>query len=208
MVYSIDIDKPVLEFEASGTLTDTFKVKIDGGYKGTGYRYKTYGGEWFDVFQGAGNTFTVVLKENFNISDRDGYIVFHHNCIRGDAGERTVHIVQYGVKCDIEVYPDKIDDFNSDEFEEDRREIGVNVTGGREKFYVQSVRQFNAEGKLRPYDNGIKVGKADDAKLYIVNYGQVFKENGCHYEVTVAHVDDRTKARTITVSYNGHAYIE
>ena len=202
---SISIDGSLTEFpanwdEGATVNQQSFKVKIDGKTTGGGFRYEVSESDWFDVLV-TDNTFTVTVKENFNINDRNGYITIHHNCIQGDDGEKTVDINQKGIDCQITASSENIT-FTSDNYDADERNITVTVTGGNKKYFIKEFKKFNENDKLIKNDNGIKVKKISDELLRVTSYGRTFLENGQYYKIVLAHDNDATKTETIEVKYN------
>ena len=213
---TISVDNMNLEFPANWIAGDTsnqdeFTVSIDGKSKGGGFRYETSNDDWFDIIL-TDNTFTVTVKENFDIIERNGYIIIHHNKMIGDDGEVVVNIKQNGVECDIQTNPSEIT-FTSLNFEKDERNINISALGGNEKFFVKSFKEYkpvevtNNEGtstvnKVIQNDRGIKIEKIGKDKLKISSYGRVFKENGQFYEIVIAHDNDVSKTATIKVTYD------
>lgn len=205
MVRTIAVDVNDLEFPANWEEGDTvnqqqFTVTIDGKEYGGGFRYEISENDWFDVVL-TDNTFTVTVKQNFNINDRNGYIAIHHNCIQGDDGEEVINITQRGVECSINTSISSII-FQPLNTNADIREIDVTVTGGNKKYFIKSFKEYNSEDKVIKNDKGIKVEKISDEKLRITSYGRVFLENGQYYEIILAHDNDVTKICTIVVKYD------
>lgn len=213
---AISVDNMNLVFPANWIAGDTsnqdkFTVSIDGKSKGGGFRYETSNDDWFNIIL-TDNTFTVTVKENFDIIERNGYIIIHHNKMIGDDGEVVVNIKQNGVECDIQANPSEIT-FTSLNFEKDERNINISALGGNEKFFVKSFKEYkpvevtNDEGtstvnKVIQNDRGIKIEKIGKDKLKISSYGRVFKENGQFYEIVIAHDNDVSKTATIKVTYD------
>lgn len=213
---AISVDNMNLVFPANwiagdASNQDEFTVSIDGKSKGGGFRYETSNDDWFDIIL-TDNTFTVTVKENFDIIERNGYIIIHHNKMIGDDGEVVVNIKQNGVECDIQANPSEIT-FTSLNFEKDERNINISALGGNEKFFVKSFKEYkpvevtNDEGtstvnKVIQNDRGIKIEKIGKDKLKISSYGRVFKENGQFYEIVIAHDNDVSKTATIKVTYD------
>lgn len=213
---TISVDNMNLVFPANwaaGDISnqDKFTVSIDGKSKGGGFRYETSNDDWFDIIL-TDNTFTVIVKENFDIIERNGYIIIHHNKMIGDDGEVVVNIKQNGVECDIQANPSEIS-FTSLSFEKDERNINISVIGGNEKYFIKSFKEYkpvkvtndedtSTVNKVIQNDRGIKVEKTDEDKLKITSYGRVFKENGQFYEIVLAHDNDVSKTATIKVTYD------
>lgn len=205
MVRTIAVDVNDLEFPANWVEGDTvnqqqFTVTIDGKKYGGGFRYEISENDWFDVVL-TDNTFTVTVKENFNINYRNGYITIHHNCIQGDDGEEVINITQRGIECSIDTSISSII-FQSLNTDADIKEIDVTVTGGNKKYFIKSFKEYNSNDKVMKNDNGIKVEKINNEKLRITSYGRVFLENGQYYEIILAHDNDVSKIRTIVVRYD------
>ena len=216
---TISVDKMNLVFPANWAAGDTsnqdeFTVSIDGKSKGGGFRYETNNDDWFDIIL-TDNTFTVIVKENFDIIERNGYIIIHHNKMIGDDGEVVVNIKQNGVECTIQTNPSEIN-FTSLNFEKDERDIKISVIGGNKKYFIKSFKEYkpvevtNDEGtttvnKVIQNDRGIKIEKTGEDKLKITSYGRVFKENDQFYEIVLAHDNDVSKTATIKVTYDGVA---
>jgi hypothetical protein len=213
---TISVDNMNLVFPANWIAGDTsnqgeFTVSIDGKSKGGGFRYETSNDDWFNIIL-TDNTFTVTVKENFDIIERNGYIIIHHNKMIGDDGEVVVNIKQNGVECDIQTNPSEIT-FTSLNFEKDEKSINISVIGGNEKYFIKSFKEYkpveviNDEGtstvnKVIQNDRGIKIEKIGKDKLKISSYGRVFKENGQFYEIVLAHDNDVSKTATIKVTYD------
>lgn len=213
---TISVDKMNLVFPANWAAGDTsnqdeFTVSIDGKSKGGGFRYETSNDDWFDIIL-TDNTFTVTVKENFDITERNGYIIIHHNKMIGDNGEVVVNIKQNGVECAIQTNPSEIS-FTSLNFEKDERNIKISVIGGNKKYFIKSFKEYkpvevtNDEGtttvnKVIQNDRGIKIEKTSEDELKITSYGRVFKENGQFYKIVLAHDNDVSKTATIKVMYD------
>ena len=208
---TISVDKTCLVFPANweaGNFSnqDKFTVLIDGKSKGGGFRYETDNDDWFDIIL-TDNTFTITVKENFDITERNGYIIIHHNKIIGDDGEVVVNVKQNGVECSIGTNPSVIN-FTSLNFEKDEKNIDVSVIGGNKKYFIKSFKEYkpvkvtNDEDKVIQNDRGIKIEKTGEDKLKITSYGRVFKENGQFYEIVLAHDNDVSKTSKIIVTYD------
>ena len=228
---TILVDNMNLVFPANWAAGDTsnqdeFTVFIDGKSEGGGFRYETSNDDWFDIIL-TDNTFTVTVKENFDIIERNGYIIIHHNKIIGDDGEVVVNIKQNGVECAIQANPSEISftiypwektdlaDIQANP-EKDEREINISVIGGNEKYFIKSFKEYkpvkvtNGKGtttvnKAIQNDRGIKIEKTGEDKLKITSYGRVFKENDQFYEIVLAHDNDVSKTATIKVTYDSVA---
>ena len=205
VIRTIAVDVNNLEFPANWVEGDTvnqqeFTVTIDGKSYGGGFRYDISENDWFDVVL-TDNTFTVIVKENFNINYRNGYITVHHNCIQGDDGEKVINITQNGVECTIQASMSLIT-FQSINTDVDIKEIDINVTGGNEKYFIKSFKEYSNDDKVIKNDDGIKVEKINDTKLRITSYGRVFLDNGQYYEIVLAHDNDVTKTCLIKVTYD------
>ncbi len=194
--------KENLIFKADDLEKQTFIVEIDGDTKGIGFRYDVTDSEWFDVIVDTNNKFIVSVKENFDIENRIGYITIHHNDIQGDNGEKIIKVEQEGVKCDVNVdYEDvSFDSFPFNVISEEKI-IKVTVTGGNKKYFIKSFREFDTNNNVIVNDNGIKIIKVDDSTLKIISYGRIFMEDGCYYEITLAHDNDVSKICKIKVIY-------
>ena len=203
MEHNISVSPSVLTFNSTGTEKQTFQVTTDGEFLGFGFRYDISGDGWFDIIPEGQGKFSVSVKDNFNISERIGYVTFHHNSIQGEDGERVLTVKQNGVDCSISVSPSTIN-FTSTNNNKDEKEITVTVNGGNKKFFIQSFKEFNSEDKLIKNDNGIKVIKVSNEKLKITSYGQVFMNDGNYYKVVLAHDNDRSKTVEIKVNYDGY----
>lgn len=201
---SISVSTEKLEFDAKPSSKKDFTVIIDGKKNGTGFRYDVVGDDWFDIIPNKNNGFDVVPKENFNISERTGYITLHHNDIQGENGEKVVTIVQKGIECTVSVSSDTIQ-FTSDNSLKDEVDITVIVSGGNEKYFIQSFKEFDKDGHVIKNDNGIKVVKKSNTLLTITSYGRVFLEPGQYYEIVLTHDNDRTKTAKIKVGYDSLA---
>lgn len=224
IIRTIAVDVNDLEFPANWEEGDTvnqqqFTVTIDGKEYGGGFRYEVSESDWFDVVL-TDNTFTVTVKENFNINYRNGYITVHHNSIQGDDGEEVINITQKGVECTINVnseseyydYDKREISFNSIPSQSDNEDakknkieickIDVNITGGNRKYFIKSFKEYNNSDKVIKNDNGIKVEKLDDTKLRVTSYGRVFLDVGQYYEIVLAHDNDVTKTCIIKVVYD------
>ena len=213
---TILVDNMNLVFPANWAAGDTsnqdeFTVFIDGKSEGGGFRYETSNDDWFDIIL-TDNTFTVTVKENFDIIERNGYIIIHHNKMIGDDGEVVVNIKQNGVECAIQAKPSEIS-FTSFNFEKDERNINISVIGGNEKYFIKSFKEYkpvkvtNDEDTTTAYkviqnDRGIKIEKTGEDELKITSYGRVFKEDGQFYEIVLAHDNDVSKTATIKVTYD------
>ena len=211
---TISVDNTSLVFPANWEVGDTsnqdeFTVLIDGKSKGGGFRYETDNNDWFDIIL-TDNTFTITVKENFNITERNGYIIIHHNKIIGDDGEVVVNVKQNGVECSIQANPSTINFMN---FEKDEKNINVSVIGGNKKFFIKSFKEYKVAevtsdesvstvNKVIQNDRGIIISKIGEDKLKITSYGRVFKENGQFYEIILAHDNDVSKTVTIKVTYD------
>lgn len=201
---SISVSTEKLEFNANPSSKKDFTVTIDGKKNGTGFRYDVVGEDWFDVIPNKDNGFDIVPKENFNVSERTGYITLHHNDIQGENGEKVITIVQKGIECMVGVSSDTIQ-FTSDNPLKDEVDITVIVSGGNEKYFIQSFKEFDKDGHVIKNDNGIKVVKKSNTLLTITSYGRVFLEPGQYYEIVLAHDNDRTKTAKIKVGYDSLA---
>lgn len=208
IIRSISVDKLNIDFPANWEEGDssnqqTFTVTIDGKDYGGGFRYSV-DGDWFDVSLNE-NKFTITAKENFNINDRHGYVVIHHNCIKGDDGERIVEINQTGIECSIEVSKSVVV-FPSANFAKEAEDIDVIVNGGNKKYFIKSFKEYipsEEYAKVLKNDKGIKVKKISDTKLQIISYGQIFFKKEQYYEVVLAHDNNVKETVTIIVRYNG-----
>jgi hypothetical protein len=205
VIRTIAVDVNNLEFPANWEEGETvnqkeFTVTIDGKPSGGGFRYDISENDWFDVIL-TDNTFTVTVKQNFNINDRNGYITIHHNCIQGDDGEKIVYINQNGIECLVQTSISSIA-FQSVNTATDVKEIDVTVSGGNKKYFIKSFKEYNSDDKVIKNDNGIKVEKINNEKLKITSYGRVFLENGQYYEIVLAHDNDVSKISTIIVRYD------
>lgn len=195
---SINITPENIEFKANDNIAQQIAILINGKEQNNGFRYHITNGDWFEMIPNA-NKFDIVVKENFDINDRTGYIVFHHNDMQGEAGEKVVSIVQKGAECNIKAIPDTVS-FKNDGI--DVRTIEVDVTGGNDKYHIQSFKKFDKTEKLIKNDKGIKIVKNNDNTLRITSYGRIFLNEKEHYEITLAHNNDRTKTVIITINYS------
>lgn len=205
VIRTIAVDVNDIEFPANWEEGDTvnqqqFTVTIDGKEYGGGFRYEVSESDWFDVVL-TDNTFTVTVKENFNINYRNGYVTVHHNSIQGDDGEEVINITQKGIECSIHTSMPFIT-FQSLNTDADIKEIDVIVTGGNKKYFIKSFKEYDSEDKVIKNDNGIKVEKISDEKLRVTSYGRVFLENSRYYEIILAHDNDISKICTIIIKYD------
>ena len=215
---TITVSTGEIEFPANWDENDdgtsyrkAFTVTIDDKTSGGGFRYDTNNDWWFDYFV-VDNKFTIIAKQNFNVSERVGYIILHHNQIQGEDGEVVVVITQKGIECDIKVdgAPEKTINFtpvypveDTEVIVEDTKVINVTVTGGNKKFFIKSFKEYGSDGRVIKNDKGVKVTKNDvDSTVSISSYGRVFSTNGQYYEIVLAHDEDSAKTATIKVTYD------
>lgn len=195
---------------------ESFTITVDGKKDGKGFRYEVVKDDWFDVIpdEEGNGVFYVVVKENFNVCNRTGYINFQHNCLKAsDGGELVVTIVQNGISCSVgvdkkEIIFKTIPVTDAKGVKKQEEMVYITSDGGNGKYFIKSIKEFYSDNHQTAYDNGIKVEKkVDDEKkdyLLITNYGRVFFDNSQYYVITVAHDNDRSKEAQIKIQYDSY----
>ena len=212
---TVNVENNTLEFDANWTegSSNNKKSFIVSGSKG--FRYEVSEGDWFDVTL-TDNTFTVTVRENFNIGERNGYILLNNNMVHGNTSdedtidELEVDIHQNGMECTINISENSAS-FASNPTHEDGDKIiikedktfTVTTTGGVKDFIIKEIREeYTNNTKPVQFDHGIKVEKISKTQLKITSYGRVFDPNDKRYIITLAHKNNREIAKTITVTYS------
>lgn len=206
---TIEVDNNSLSFpanweEGSTVNKQEFTVTVDGKDYGGGFRYEVSESDWFDVVL-TGNTFTVIVKENFDINDRNGYILLHHNCIQGEMGEIEVNIDQTGIECSVTVSEENVM-FTTVPANTEIKNITVTAEGGNGKFFIKSFRKFHVDAENNeetpiPNDLGIKLVKNGNESITITNYGRTSLQSGDIFKIELAHDNDAKNPATVTVGY-------
>ena len=228
---TVNVENNTLEFDANWAegSSNNKKSFIVSGSKG--FRYEVSEGDWFDVTL-TYNTFTVTVRENFNIGERNGYILLNNNMVHGNTSsedtidELEVDIHQNGMECTIDISENSVS-FASNPTHEDGDKIiikedktfTVTTTGGVKDFIIKEIREEYKKESIKTivedveereirfhqtveFDHGIKVEKISKTQLKITSYGCVFDPNDKRYIITLAHKNNREKITTITVTYS------
>ena len=159
------------------------------------------------------NNISLVIAENTTSSDRFGRLLFTHNL----DSDKHMYVMfmqakpSYAIHATIDEREIDSVEINTllgyDDDESETVSIDIECEGGLGDYMVRSVveyaRQRETDGyRLVPYDNGIKVVKASDHELQVMNFGKISKYNDMYYEVILAHRNDFNTVRRIKVRYS------
>lgn len=213
--FTISASETSHEFDWIGG-TYSFDVIVDNNANNNSYYIENeYLYDWFSIERNR-NTLIVRVNPYFEYDNgddednggnpRNGYIRLVHNCV--DTATIDINITQRGVKYDVSANVEK-KQLTLPPLEDSKTEITVTTYGGSEKFYVKSVKEYSTHtikvnGVDEPvemdYDNAFKLSIEDD-KLIINSYGRPFIDEGCFYEITLAHRDYRFTTDTFRIYY-------
>ena len=158
---TVNVENNTLEFDANWTEGSSNNKKSFTVSGSKGFRYEVSEGDWFDVTL-TGNTFTVTVRENFNIGERNGYILINNNMVHGNIDdddtidELEVDIHQNGMVCTLtmniskkepssistEVKENKINiAFSLIPSTKETIKIGITTNGGIKDFIIKDIRE-------------------------------------------------------------------
>ena len=205
-------DAPVENIQLDcGRQEHYIKVKVDGS-ENINHFTVSCDDDWITVKR-LRNDINIVVSENTTSSDRFGRMVFTHNL---DA-EKQIYLILAQSKphyaLSASVGGDVADSvmintlLGHDDDECETACVEITCEGGLEDYIIRTVVEYarprESDGyRLVPYDNGIKVVKANDHELNIVNFGKISKYNDMYYEVIIAHRNDFNTICRIKVRYS------
>lgn len=202
--YSISTSKNSFEMEANGGITEAFTVIVDSVDFSSNYELlndfkwitpiTTESGLKLKI--NATNDIPYKVGEE-EYDNRQGYITLVH--LLDDRVQTQVNVIQklnvYKVECNVSEIV--FESFPKGVVETD--ELEFTVEGGNKNMLLKGVRQYDKDGKVKKYDNGLNVRQTGN-KVVVESYGRIFDE-GEKYEILVCHSNKRDVVCKVGVSY-------
>lgn len=202
--YTISTSKASFEMETNGGITEVFTVNVDGVDFSSNYELLNDFGWITPITTESGLKLKInatndipykVGEEEYD--NRQGYITLVH--LLDDRVQTQVNVIQklnvYKVECNVSEIV--FESFPKGVVETD--ELEFTVEGGNKNMLLKGVRQYDKDGKVKKYDNGLNVRQTGN-KVVVESYGRIFDE-GEKYEILVCHSNKRDVVCKVGVSY-------
>lgn len=195
--YNISTSKESFEIEANGGITEVFTVNVDGvGFSSNYELLNDF--EWIvPIETESGLKLKIKATRDVPYKERKGYITLVH--LLDDKVQTQVEVTQklneYKVECNVSEIV--FESFPKGVVETD--ELEFTVEGGNKNMLLKGVRQYDKDGKVKKYDNGLNVRQTGN-KVVVESYGRIFDE-GEKYEILVCHSNKRDVVCKVGVSY-------